>query len=1001
MSFSRLCTCALLFSGFVLIELASGFAPAAPPESPSEQQQKPPAAVEKPPVFETDVAPLLKAKCSQCHGEKDRKADLDLGSAALVLKGGESGPAIVPKDLEKSLLYEKVAAGEMPPAKKERLTDVELAVIRRWIEAGAPSNADAPQTDAVTQHDVIPILLRRCTVCHGARRQEGGLDLRTKASMLRGGKSGPAIVLEKPAESLVIQKIRAEQMPPLTLLIEVSIKPIEPSETEILEKWIAHGAPEIETSPDVATTEPDPLVSDKDREFWSFRPPLAQRPPQVKHSQRVRNPIDAFILEKLEQKGLSLSAEADRAALLRRVTFDLTGLPPEPAELEAFLADGDSDAYDKVVARLLGSPRYGERWGRHWLDLAGYADSEGKREQDIPRHSAWRYRDYVICAFNSDQPYDRFLNQQIAGDELADYEHASEISGEMYMNLAATGFLRMAPDPTWFNLTNFIPDRLDVVADEIDVFSSTVLGLTMKCARCHTHKFDPIPHRDYFRLVDIFKGAFDEHDWMKTNWHNGLSMGVRNDRDLPYVATTERRQRDEHNAKLQAAILADNAALDERAVELTKKHEAERLAHVPEALRADVATMLATPAEKRSAVQTYLAEKFEKSVRIDRAELLKIDAGFKKLSDETGQRKGTLESQKLHEPMIRALWDRGEPSPTYMYRRGDYLSPGRLVGPGVPSVLTDGKTPFEVTPPWPGAKKTGRRLALARWLTRPDHPLTARVMINRIWKHHFGVGLVKTLDNFGKMGTPPTHPELLDWLAREFVDSGWSMKAMHRLMVTSATYRQSSTVTTDLESQDPGNGLYSRMPLSRLSADQLYDAMLLASGKLDETRFGPADAVDARADGLVVPRRNARGWRRSIYVQQQRKIVVTAFESFDFPLMNPNCSDRRDSTVVLQALHLMNNGMVSELADDLARRIESEAGTDPARQVERLYLVTLGRQPDVAEQSLGLESLSRLTARWAAEPAGGGQPDRILAAHKALATYCHAILNSAEFLYVD
>lgn len=999
MSFSRISIVPLLLSGFALIGWASGFAPAALSDDSVQQEQ--PAAGDKSPVFETDVAPLLKAKCAKCHGEKERKADLDLGTPSAILKGGESGPAIVPKDFEKSLLYEKVAAGEMPPGKKDRLTEAELAVIRRWIEAGAPAKADSQKADVISQHDVIPILLRRCTVCHGNRVQEAGLDLRTKASMLRGGKSGPAIVLEKPAESLMIQKIRAEQMPPLTRLIEVSIKPIEAAETEILEKWIARGAPEVEMQPDVATTEPDPLVSDKDREFWSFRAPQPQQVPRVTHGDRVANPIDAFILQKLEEKGLSLSAEADRAALLRRVTFDLTGLPPEPAELEAFLADRDSRAYERVVDRLLASPRYGERWGRHWLDLAGYADSEGKREQDIPRHSAWRYRDYVIGAFNADKPYDRFLTEQIAGDELADYEHATEITGDMSMNLVATGFLRMAPDPTWFNLTNFIPDRLDVVADEIDVFSSTVLGLTMKCARCHTHKFDPIPHRDYFRLVDIFKGAFDEHDWMKTNWHNGLSMGVRNDRDLPYVATTERRSREEHNARLQTSIAAENAQLDERARELTKKHETERLSQIPESLRADVASMLATAADKRSAVQTYLAEKFEKTVRVDRPELLKIDAGFKKLNEEAAQRTAALEAQKLPEPMIRALWDRGEPSPTYMYRRGDYLSPGRLVGPGVPSVLTDGKTPFEVTPPWPGAKKTGRRLALARWLTRSDHPLTARVMVNRIWKHHFGVGLVKSLDNFGKMGTPPTHPELLDWLAREFVRRGWSIKAMHRLMVTSATYRQTSAVTPALQSQDPGNALYSRMPLSRLSADQLYDAMLLAAGRLDETRFGPADPVDARPDGLVVPRRNARGWRRSIYVQQQRKIVVTGLESFDFPLMNPNCSDRRDSTVVLQALHLMNNGMVSELAEEFARRIESEAGREPARQIERTYRVALGRPADGGELELGQASLSKLTDRWAAEPAAGGQFDRVTAAHKALATYCHAILNSAEFLYVD
>ncbi|MGE5190872.1 MAG: DUF1553 domain-containing protein, partial [Deltaproteobacteria bacterium] len=374
---------------------------------------------------------------------------------------------------------------------------------------------------------------------------------------------------------------------------------------------------------------------------------------------------------------------------------------------------------------------------------------------------------------------------------------------------------------------------------------------------------------------------------------------------------------------------------------------------------------------------------------------------FKQLADETAKRVADLESRKLGEPKIRALWDRGEPSPTYIYRRGDYLSPGRLVGPGVPSVLTDGKTPFEVIPPWPGAKKTGRRLAFAHWLTRPGHPLVPRVMVNRLWKHHFGTGLVKTLDNFGKTGTPPTHPELLDWLAREFVRRGWSVKAMHRLMVTSATYCQSSAVTPAIETADPDNALYSRMPLQRLSADQLYDTMLAVAGRLDETRFGPPDAVDARPDGLVVPRRTGRGWRRSIYVQQQRKTVVTGLESFDFPLMNPNCIERRDSTVVLQALHLMNNGMVHELADALARRIENEAGTGPARQIDRIYLVALGRAPDAEEQSLGVESLARLTDRWATPAAGSAPPDRSAAAHKALATYCHAIVNSAEFLYVD
>jgi hypothetical protein len=373
-------------------------------------------------------------------------------------------------------------------------------------------------------------------------------------------------------------------------------------------------------------------------------------------------------------------------------------------------------------------------------------------------------------------------------------------------------------------------------------------------------------------------------------------------------------------------------------------------------------------------------------------EIAEAKAAVGRKAEETARRVRELEARRRPEPKVRALWDRGEPSPAYVYRRGDYQSPGREVGPGVPSVLTDGRTSFTVAPPWPGAKKTGRRLAFARWLTSPGQPLTARVMVNRVWRHHFGRGLVKTLDNFGKTGARPTHPELLDWLAGEFVRSGWSVKALHRLMVTSAAYRQSSAVAPDLERLDPDNALYSRMPLQRQSADQLYDTMLLAAGRLDETRYGPPDPVEVRGDGLVRPRGGARGWRRSVYVQQQRKVVVTQLQTFDFPLMNPNCVERRDSIVAPQALHLMNDGLVHQLADAFARRVEAEAGADPARRVEVAYLIAFTRPPDREEREAGRADLARLADHWSR------QPD---AAHRALATYCHALLNSAEFLYVD
>ncbi len=886
--------------------------------------------------YKADIRPLIQAKCLVCHGDKTRKADLNLTTPAGVLKGGESGPVIVPGQPDKSLLYEKVHGGEMPPDEKDHLTAAEIKLVERWIATGAKFDSgeeNMPDSSATpSQHDVTPIMLRRCTVCHGRHRQEAELDLRSRATMLLGGKSGPAVVPGQPDKSLLIQKIRTGQMPPRERLVEVSVKPIDDAEAEVLVRWIAAGAPEVAIEPDIATTSPDPLVSDADRDFWAFRAPQPVAVPSVSDTARVRNAIDAFILRRLEQKGLGLAAEADRATLMRRASFDLTGLPPEPAEMAAFLADRDPNAYEKLISRLLESPRYGERWGRHWLDLAGYADSEGKREQDLPRPHAWRYRDYVIRSLNADKPYSRFLMEQLAGDEMTDYEHAPEITSEIYDNLVATGFLRMAPDATWANITGYVPDRIDVVADEIDVLGSAVMGLTLKCARCHSHKFDPLPQRDYYRLVAVFKGAYDEYDWLKPDVRPGLgpvSQDVLGGRHLPFVTTAERRAWETHEAKLNEEIRAAKA------------------------------------------------------------------------KSEPDDRVKALEARRQPEPRIQALWDRGEPSPTYVYRRGDPLSPGRLVGPGVPSVLTDGKTPLEVEPLWPGANSSGRRLAFARWLTQPDHPLTVRVAVNRLWKQHFGTGIVKTLGNFGKTGTPPTHPELLDWLALEFVRQGGSLKAMHRLMMTSATYRQGSAVTADREQVDPENALVSRMPLTRLDAEALYDTLLLVAGRLDETRFGPADPVQVRPDGLVTPTGTARGWRRLIYVRQSRKQLATHLENFDFPQMNPNCIERRDSTVAPQALHLMNNGMVFELAEQFASRVSGEVGPDPTKRVERVYLIAFSRPPSDEEQRVGVDALNELAANWAKQQATAGQADPDAIRLKALTAFCHAIMNSASFLYVD
>jgi hypothetical protein len=831
-----------------------------------------------------------------------------------------------------------------------------IATAVATVIAGDQPSSPPPE---VTQHDIIPVMLRHCTVCHGLRRQEAELDLRSKVSMLKGGKSGPAIVLGEPDESLLIKKIRTGQMPPKENLLNTGTKPISEIAVNRLIEWIKLGAPEVAVEPDLAGTAEDPLVNDKDRQFWAFRPPQQAAVPE--HG--VENPIDEFILRKLKQSSRMFAPAADGLTLLRRATFDLTGLPPTPEEVQAYneaSIRNPHSAFRDLLDRLLDSPRYGERWGRYWLDAVGYADSwGGKLDADRMRPHAWRYRDYVIRSLNDDKPYDRFLIEQIAGDELVDYENADVITDEIYTNLVATGLLRMGPDSTSEREVSFLSDRVDVIADELDIFSSTVLGLTMNCARCHSHKYDPLPQRDYYRLVAIFKGAYDEYDWLKPVLGSEKQYKFKT-RLLPQITTAERKQREEHNGKLNDEI----KSLEH---DLTLKAEASK--------------------KKYSKAETQPS--------LD--ELKELDADFKQQAEETDNAVKELQAKMLSEPAIQALWDRGEPSPTYIYQRGEPGNPGHLVQPGVPAVLTDGTTPLEIRPPWPGAKQTGRRLALARWVTRGDHPLTARVMVNRIWKHHFGTGIVKSVGNFGQTGSRPSHPELLDWLAVEFVKWGWSWKAMHRLMMTSRTYQQSSSLM-DFGSHRAGSSgsdsQFANMPLRRMDAEVLRDTMLFVAGRLNLKRFGPPESVTVRPDGLVTSTETGEGWRRSIYIQQRRKEIPSILETFDLPQMNPNCLQRPESTVPQQALHLMNNAMIDQLADAFAQRVLDEVGDDLARQIDQVHLIALSRPPDEEEKQIGVDALKQLVELWNAE-----QPND--APQRALATYCHTMLNSAAFLYID
>ena len=951
------------------------------------------------PEFDEKLFPIFQRHCLRCHSSSLQMGGLNLSSRKFLSAGSDSGSVISPGQPENSKLFQVVRSRQMPPDKKTVVSSSELSIIQNWIKSTDFKGLSSSH-QTVNQQHIIPLMFLHCTACHGQRLQEGGLDLRTKASMLKGGQSGPAIIPGDPENSLIIQKIHDKEMPPQGREVEASVRPMSSRGLDLLKKWIATGLPEITNDQD--SNEADLFLANQDQKFWSFQTPNPElRPPPVKpeNPTLTSNPIDAFILAKLEKKNLSPSPRADKQTLIRRASFDLTGLPPRPQDVKYFLGDTDPKAYQLLIKRLLSSPRYGERWGRYWLDLVGY--------QDHPY--AYHYRDYVIRSFNKNKPYNRFLLEQIAGDELVNLKTLPNINQETIDNLIATGFLRMVPDETGNRLTNFVEHRLRVINDQIQIFSSSILGLTIGCARCHDHKFEPISQRDYYRLAAIFKGAFDEHDWMPAQYVNDPDRPMLHteQRTLPYVSplknafllNKERLSRETHNEKLNQNIALIEAALKEKGKPIKEKIINLRLSALPKILHENLKTMLDTKPEDRTNELKLLAKNFEQGLIIRFRDLEDFDPDYKTLTYKTRKQIRLLQAKLIPESKIRALWDRGTPSPTYILRRGDPMSPGRWVDPGVPSVLMKNPKSFNVRRPWPDAKKTGRRLALAHWLTRSDHPLTARVMVNRIWKYHFGHGIVKSLGNFGQSGIKPSHPELLDWLSIKFIQSGWDIKSLHYLIMTSNTYKQASKVSPDMERMDPENILFSRMPLRRMDAEELRDTLFLISGRLNETPYGPPDIVLERKDGLATAISSKKGWRRSIYVTQDAnnnngRKNPTILDNFDFPSMTPNCLERVESTVVPQALHLLNNPTVVELSHLIANQIIVKSDHNPSNQIDRAYWKILSRPPSPIEKSIGIEALLKLQQT-------ASQDIQEKNVEKALAKFCHTLLNSAEFLYID
>jgi mono/diheme cytochrome c family protein len=786
---------------------------------------------------------------------------------------------------------------------------------------------------------VLPILQAHCVTCHGGEKVRSDLNLTSREALLKGGKRGPAVSLDTPEESLLLQAVNQLdlKMPPKGKLPQAQI--------DILSSWVKMGAPWSETTVAVKRHGPPP-VDDQARNFWSFRPVVRPPVPAVKRSYWVKTPLDAFVLAKLEAAGLQPAPPAEKTALLRRVYYDLIGLPPTPEEVAAFLADSSSDAYEKVVDRLLASPHYGERWARHWLDLVRYAETDGY-EFDAPKPNVWRYRDYVIRSLNDDKPYDQFVREQLAGDEI------EPVSAE---GIIATGYYRLGPWDTG------APDRLQATYDELDDVVATTgqvfLGLTVNCARCHDHKIDPFPHKDYYRLLAFFHGI------QRYNARSSL-------RSITQAEGQQQQQGEitEHQ-KSVAAVAAELKAIEDAL--LPHLEGGERDDFMSEDYRADI---LRKHVPQHVSQETY--DRYQ-SLSRERAAL--------------ARKRPTGLAQAL------CVNELGRTPPeTFVLLRGNPRSRGDKVEPGFPSVIT-GEAPL-LSAPVPGAKTSGRRQVLANWIASPKNPLTPRVLANRLWQFHFGRGIVRSSSDFGYRGTPPTHPELLDWLGSELVADGWKLKTMHRLMVLSSAYQMSSRPNPDALVKDPENDLFWRFDLRRLGAEEIRDSILAVSGNLNLAKMGgPSIYPRISAEVFAGQSRPGSGWgrsapeeqaRRSIYIHSKRSLIFPILASFDVADPDSSCPVRFTTTQPTQALGMLNGDFLNEQAKVFAEDLRRTAGTDPAAQVRLALRRVTQREPTAQEVERGVEFLANLRTRHR------------LAAEEALRSLCLLALNLNEFIYLN
>lgn len=891
----------------------------------------------------------------------------------------------------------------------------------------------------VFETDVRPILRRACFDCHGDE-PEGKLDLRTVTAMLRGGANGPVVVRGESGQSLLTERIEFDEMPPADSGLELSA-----AERRVIEAWIDRGC-----QSDAPVIDPPPLVrvGAEDREHWAFRPFAADlKLPQMggASTARIRTPIDAFVQARLEKHGLSMSPDADRTRLTRRLFIDLTGLPPTPERVDHFLADNRPEAYERLVDELLASPQFGVRWGRHWLDIAGYTDSISFDDDYGPPigfvKGKWRYRDYVIRSLNRDKPWSRFITEQLAGDELVNWREADKYTPEIVESLVATGYLRCCEDISKEDPRAFV--IWSVLHDSVEQIGTSLLGLTLNCSRCHSHKFEPIPQRDYYGLMALLTPALNPGNWKDPE-----------QRALPDVSKPTLAKMKAHNADLAKQV----TALQEAIAAIRKRHETKlrnaKLSSIPDTDRPAVAAALKTPADKQDAAQKALLEKHKTALSVDAKAIdAAITGDDRRETDEANWRIAELNSEVRQHGWIHAVYDVGPPPATRLFRRGSYLNARREVPAGFLEVLpgaglkpgsktcsesrqdfrrlekTETLDEFRYrmwsfgTKPSSGIRQnsqaagllassttvyggSGYRLALARWLTDESSPasaLVARVFVNRVWNRLLGAPLVKTANNLGVSGDKPSHPELLNWLAADFRRHG-SLKRLIRQIVTSSVYRQASfgshSTTARAREIDPTNRLLWRARLRRVEAEVVRDSILAVAGQLDRSMGGPPVPLEYRPDGTVLVAKQglptpAAAFRRSVYLLNRRIYNPSFLNVFDKPIVTGSVCGRDDSAVALQSLSMMNDEFVVEQSRKLAARVATDAGPLPDARIGRLFWLTLAREPSPQERDLCRKMLTKqIDLHRTAAPEESPE----LAA---LADLCQTVLNMNEFLYLE